>query len=123
MVVCGTLIGESLRVGSAIDGIAITMTKIARARLGDAEAEQPDVWTFIEFEAADEDVERLVVTLEGSLERVGGWYCDFRSDTETVVVFSGRTFRYRRGDSSGRAAAADCGRAVGVPEEQLDWPV
>jgi hypothetical protein len=36
---------------------------------------------------------------------------------------SGRVFRYPRGDSAGRAQAAAYGRSVGVPENQLDWPV
>ena len=57
-----------------------------------------------------------------ALERTGGWYCDFRNDTETFVVFAGRTFHYR-GDEPGRAAVAEYARSVGVPEEQLDWPV
>ncbi|MGW5364852.1 hypothetical protein [Actinopolymorpha pittospori] len=43
----------------------------------------------------------------------------WRSD---AGVYAGRVFRYPRGDLAGRAAAADHGRAVGVPEEQLDWP-
>jgi hypothetical protein len=31
-------------------------------------------------------------------------------------------FRYRRDDPSGRLAAVEYGRRVGVPEQQLDWP-
>ena len=37
------------------------------------------------------------------------------------VVFSGRIFRYRRGDETERAKVADYARSVGVPEQQLDW--
>ena len=57
------------------------------------------------------------------LDRVGGWYCDFRNDDETFVVFADRTFRYPRGDNDGRTEAVEYGRSVGVPEAQLDWPV
>ena len=60
--------------------------------------------------------------LEGGLNREGGWYCDFRTEAETFVVFAGRTFRYPRGDEAGRGAAVNYARSVGVPEEQLDWP-
>jgi hypothetical protein len=49
-----------------------------------------------------------------------GWYVDFRSPSETFVVFPGRVFRYPRGD--GRAHAQAHGRQLGVPEAQLDWP-
>jgi hypothetical protein len=122
MVIVGTLIAESLRVGAVLDDVALTTTKISRVDLGDIEAGQPETWTLIDFRAHDEDANRLADSLERSLRPTGGWYCDFRSDAETFVVFAGRTIRYPRGDRSGRAAAVDYGRSVGVPEAQLDWP-
>jgi len=82
----------------------------------------PLTWTFIEFEAADEDGERLAEALGDALDASCGWYCDFRTDDETFVVFSGRVFRYPRGDRVGRADAEEYGRSAGVPESQLDWP-
>ena len=123
MVVVGTLIAESLRGGALIQTVSLTATRIRRANLGDVDAGQPRTWTCIEFEVADEAAERLATELEGSLQEAGGWYCDFRSDRETFVVFANRTFRYLRGDESARAAAVEYGRSVGVPEAQLDWPV
>jgi hypothetical protein len=122
MVILGTLIAESLRVGAVLDDVPLTTTKISRVDLGDTEAGQPETWTLIEFQAHDEDANRLADSLERSLRQTGGWYCDFRSDAETFVVFAGRTIRYPRGDQSGRGAAVDYGRSVGVPEAQLDWP-
>ena len=119
----GALIAESLRVGAKLDDLALTVTTISRADLGDVSAGQPRTWTFIEFEAPDADADRLVRALEGALARIGGWYCDFRNDAETFVVFADRSFRYPRGDRAGRAAAVEYGRSVGVPESQLDWPV
>jgi len=119
----GALIAESLRVGAKLDDLALTVTTISRAELGDVSAGQPRTWTFIEFEAPDADADRLVRALEGALARIGGWYCDFRNDAETFVVFADRAFRYPRGDRDGRAAAVEYGRSVGVPESQLDWPV
>jgi hypothetical protein len=123
MVMVGTLIAESLRVGAVLDDVALAATKISRADVGDVDAGQPKTWTFIEFEVRDEDAERLVDWLEHSLQQPGGWYCDFRSDDETFVVFTGGTFRYRCGDESGRAAAVESGRSAGVLEAQFDWPV
>jgi len=123
MSLAGVLIAESLRVGGVLDGVVLTVTKVSRSDLGDVDAGQPLTWTFVHFEAADEDADRLASGLERALERAGGWYCDFRNDDETFVVFAGRTFRYPRGDEQGRAAATAYGRSVGVPEPQLDWPV
>ena len=119
----GALIAESLRVGAGLDDLALTVTTISRAELGDVSAGQPRIWTFIEFEAPDGEADRLMAALERALAREGGWYCDFRNDVETFVVFAGRSFRYPRGDRDGRSAAAAYGRSVGVPEAQLDWPV
>jgi hypothetical protein len=118
----GTLIAESLQVDAVIDGVRLVVTKIARADVGDVAAGQPRTWTFIEFEVPDEDVDALARSLETTLRREGGWYCDFRTDAETFVVFAGRTFRYARGDAAGRADATSYGRSVGVPGAQLDWP-
>jgi hypothetical protein len=119
----GALIAESLRVGAKLDDLALTVTTISRADLGDVGAGQPRTWTFIEFAAPDGEAERLVSALEGALARVGAWYCDFRNEHETFVVFADRSFRYPRGDRDGRSAASAYGRSVGVPEAQLDWPV
>jgi hypothetical protein len=116
MVMVGTLIAESLRVGAVIEGIPFVTTKLARSDVGDVDASQPLTWTFIEFEVAEDDAERLALVLETSLQRPGAWYCDFRSDEETFVVFADRTFRYPRGDRAGRAEATAFGRSVGVPE-------
>jgi hypothetical protein len=119
----GALIAESLRVGARLEDLALTVVTISRADLGDVAAGQPRTWTFIEFEAPDDEADRLVAAFEVALERRGGWYCDFRNDTQTFVVFAERSFRYPRGDRAGRAAATEYGRSVGVPDAQLDWPV
>jgi hypothetical protein len=122
MTAAGGLIAESLRIGAVLDDVVFTVRKISRADVGDVDAGQPLTWTFIEFEAADEDAERLAISLSRSLDPKCGWYCDFRTADETFVVFADHVFRYRRGDPTGRAAAENHGRAVGVPESQLDWP-
>src|SRR6266571_9530804 len=102
MTIAGGLIAESLRVGSVLEEVTLRVSKVSRADLGDVDAGQPRTWTFLDFEVADEDASRLASALEGVLETVGGWYCDFRSDSETFVVFAGRTFRYPRGDEEER---------------------
>ena len=90
--------------------------------IGDIDAGQPLRWTFIQFAAYDDDADRLAVALSGCLDPEGGWYCDFRTDTETFVVFADRSFRYPRGDPERRHEVEAYGRTVGVPEAELDWP-
>jgi hypothetical protein len=117
----GNLLAESLRKEEALDAVPITVRRIWRADDGDPAAGQPLTWTFLEFEVPDNRAEEFANALAGALEP-GPWYCDFRSDTETFVVFADRVFRYARGDRSAREDAEAHARSVGVPEAQIDWP-
>jgi hypothetical protein len=125
-VIEGTLIGESLRAGSSVDGLALTVRRIRRGGPAELSAAQraagiPATWTLVDFEVPASEGERLAAALAGALDDVG-WYVDFRSADETFVVFAGRVFRYRRGDARGRSEAQVYARTKGVPDSQLDWP-
>lgn len=121
----GTLVAESLRVGATVD-VPYAVERTERIAPGDLSRQQleagiPERWTLLRFTVADEDAQRLADALAGALDGFG-WYADLGSGDETIVVFSGRVFRYARGDRSERAAAEEHGRAHGVPDVQLDWP-
>ncbi|MBO0729734.1 MAG: hypothetical protein J2P57_10780 [Acidimicrobiaceae bacterium] len=117
----GTLLTESLRIGASLAVAGLLVTRLERRHVSGT-ASQPDVWTFLEFEAHDDVAGPLAAALEVSLQVEDGWYADFASDAEHVVVFANHTFRYRRDDPAGRRAAEAYGRSVGVPDDQLDWP-
>jgi hypothetical protein len=117
----GVLIAESLRVGSELDSVPLRVTKLSRIAVPSAGSAQPGEWTLPAFEAPDEDAGPLAAGLSNCLAEQGGWYVDFHTAREVFVVFAGRVLRYARGDAEGRAAAAEHGRSVGVPEAQLDW--
>jgi hypothetical protein len=121
MSVSGILVAESLLKDSPLEGVTLQVGKVSRGDVGDVSAGQPLTWTFIEFNVEDAVLTDLVEALSRSLDPAGGWYCDFRTTNETLVVFSGRVFRYPRGDEQGRAEAEAYGRSLGVPEAQLDW--
>jgi hypothetical protein len=118
----GTLITESLRTGSTLDGLNLVVRKIARYAPGGTTADQPGIWTAIEFELADGDADALAHTLAAVLDEPG-WYANFQSPEVAFVVFRDKVFRYPRGDPAGRASAQQHGRSRGVPESQLDWTV
>jgi hypothetical protein len=118
----GRILAESLRPGVDITVPDLRLTRLGRHDVSGSVVEsQPDVWTFLDFEVPDERADELAAALSGALVAEDGWYADFQSDDEHVVVFSGRVFRYRKGDAAGRAAAVAHGRAAGTPEDQLDW--
>jgi hypothetical protein len=118
----GTLIAESLRTGATLDGLKLTVHRIARYAPGGITEDQPGIWTSIDFQVADGDAEALADLLAGTLDEPG-WYANFQSAEVAFVVFRGNVFHYPRGDPDGRASAQAHGRAVGVPESQLDWTV
>jgi hypothetical protein len=118
----GVLLAESLSKENPLEGVSLQVRKISRFDAGDVSAGQPLTWTFIEFEVPDSVVADLIEALCRSLDPSGGWYCDFRTNNETFVVFAGQAFCYPRGDAAGRAEAEGYGRSIGGPEAQLDWP-
>jgi hypothetical protein len=116
----GGIICESLRPGTVLDDIPMMVTRWSRYEVQNVPDYQPSCWTLIEFEAPDDDSSRLAATLSTALLEPG-WYANWNTDDEAIVVFPSKVFRYRRGDSKGREAAQAYGRRCGVPEPQLDW--
>ncbi len=116
------LLAESLRRDVALEGVSLEVWKVSRADAGDEAAGQPRTWTFIHFRSPAADAGRLAGALSDALDPSGGWYCDFRTASDTFVAFAGRVFRYPRGDRRRRAEVEEYARSVGVPEAQLDWP-
>ena len=118
----GTLIAESLRVGTTLADLNLVVRKISRYRAGGTTPDQPGIWTTLDFEAGDGDARELAEVFAGVLDHPG-WYVNFQSPAESFVVFPGKIFRYPRGDTAGRAAAQAHGRQLAIPEPQLDWTV
>jgi hypothetical protein len=120
----GTIILESLRPDATITGFRFVVREIGRGRPKlspqQAAAGIPGVWSEIQFELEEEKAGELAETLSRTLDTLG-WYANFSSETETYVIFPGRVFRYSRGDPQHRAEAQAHGRALGIPEHQLDW--
>ena len=76
----------------------------------------------IEFEAADHDAPALAQLFSQVIDPQLGWYCDFRTTSETFVVFGGKDFQYQRGNAAARAEVEEYAQSVGVPTTELDGP-
>ncbi|GAB2568686.1 hypothetical protein [Kribbella endophytica] len=116
----GVIILESLRTGATLEGIPLVVSKLNRVAVSGASAAQPLLWTIMDFAVEDQYVEALADKLQGVLDKPG-WYADFHNADEIFVVFPGKVFRYPRGDQAARAEAQEHGRALAIPEPQLDW--
>ncbi len=119
----GTLLLESLREDATLTGFDFAVTEIGRGRptLSSAQisAGIPPVWSAVEFEVDDERGPELAEALARMLNP--GWYVNFSSETETFIVYPGKIFRYPVRDPARRAEAQAFGRALGIPDHQLDW--
>src|SRR6516225_5088576 len=72
----GTLIAESLRVGTTLADLNLIARKISRYRAGGATPDQPDIWTALDFEADDGDARELAEVFARVLIEPG-WYVNF----------------------------------------------
>src|SRR5690349_10235977 len=118
----GLLLTESLRVGAELAVDDLRVTSLVRRDVSDSVVEsQPDVWTFLEYEAPDARADELAEAFARALRPEDGWYTDFSVGDDHVVVFADHVFRYHEGDEAGHAEAVAHGRAAGTPEHQLDW--
>lgn len=98
----------------------MTVTGLSRVAIPDAADHQPPVWTILDFEAREQDIDRLSGYFATHLDSPG-WYLDMHTKAEVFVVFPQKVFRYMRGDEAGRLRAVEHARTVGVPEAQCDW--
>ena len=116
----GAIICESLKPGTNLDGYEMRITKWRRYEVPEPAEWQPNIWTLIEFETPEEDSDALAQRLSKDLASPG-WYANWNTATQAVVVFPDKIFRYKRGDKAGRKRAQKYGLDAGVPEPQLDW--
>jgi hypothetical protein len=116
----GAIICESLKPGTELVGYELQITRWRRYTVPDAAESQPEVWTLVEFEAPADDSDALAMRLSKDLASPG-WYANWNTETQAVVVFPDKIFRYKRGSKAGRKKAQEYGRHCGVPEAQLDW--
>jgi hypothetical protein len=118
----GRIIAESLIVGAELDVPSLRLTRVTRTDVSDSSTPaQPDVFTLLDIEADDTHADLLAEALSAMLAEGPGWYADFRVGDDRVIVFPGSVYRYPVGDAKGREAAVEHGRALGIPENQLDW--
>lgn len=133
----GRLIAESCKPGIDIQVPNLRLVRIGRHDVTESTtpagerdesptpgvaAGHPTVWTFVDFEGPDEIADELAQALADALQPELGWWADFTiDDSERVVVFAGKVFRYLMGDQAASAEAKAWGLAHGTPESQLDW--
>lgn len=62
MAIGGYVLAESMRPGTSLEGLPLTLTKIERFAIRNAGPDQPGVWTTIQFEFPEEAAEQIAST-------------------------------------------------------------
>lgn len=142
----GALLAESLRNGAVFEVPDVTLTRVVRRDVsGSATSAQPSVWTFLEFEAADEVADQLAGALASHcLPRVAGtptsrlatstsWFSRVGSSVTSVVIDQAvprpkRTHaRWGSRHTKWTGAIEECGSsgpaAHGCPQAARTFPV
>jgi len=87
-VIQGSVILESLQVGTRLSGLNLRVREIYRFRQENPGPGQPGLWGVLEWEADEADAAEIATAFSEVLDQPG-WYVDFRSDRETFVCSRG----------------------------------
>ena len=79
----GTLIAESLRVGTNLENLKLTVGKISRYRARGTTPDQPAIWTTLDFETGEAEAGQLAQAFADALDDQPAWYVNFQSPVES----------------------------------------
>jgi len=112
----GVVIAESLRDPTTINRLPVYRAYISRDGLAPGPGGPPGRWHLYWVRASPGEMAAI------RAELMHGWYAHFWNEHEIVVLYDDAQFRMDRFDRSTWQAAARHGLAMGIPEDQLDFP-
>lgn len=107
----GTIVEESLKDNRILNDFTITSVRISKA---DNPADRWHLYTVL---VSLEDIMRLQ---EGIKPK---WYMHFWKSREVIAIFQGKKFEFNFDDKSSWEPAIAYGLSIGIPQEQLDFPI
>lgn len=103
----GMIVAESLENTQVLDGIEVIQEEFA-----------------IEENWYIKIVEITRTQIEGLSKQIKeGWYMHFWQNDDVIVVFRNKIFEFRHSDKDSWQPAIDYGINIGIPSEQLDFPI
>jgi len=107
----GIIVEESLEDNRILNNLEIINIKISK------EDNLEDRWHLYTVEVSEEDIEKLSKTIKQK------WYMHFWKDKEVIVIFKNKKFKLNYEDKSTWGPAVNYGLSLGIPKEQLDFPI
>ena len=104
----GTIIKESLENPEILKSFDVV-----------SESYSEDVsWHLYNVVVSREQIDELSIVL-----KKGTWYAHFWYGDNVVVAFKNKTFEFSHKDRKSWQPATEYGKSIGIPEEQLDFPI
>lgn len=109
----GIIIEESLKDSRVLNNFKTTSFKIT------TEENPADRWHLFTVRGSKEAIANLASFINGSK-----WYTHFWNDEEVLVIFENKVFEYKRSEfNQKKPEVVEYGKKLGIPSEQLDFPL
>lgn len=106
----GVIITESLENPEFVNNLKIYKKEI----LGE---DSDDPWHLSYVEVDEKTINELIKELKQ------GWYAHFWKGRDIIAIFKGKKFKFNFDDKLTWKDAVEYGKSIGIPEEQLDFPI
>ena len=107
----GVIIEESLDDNRVINNLEIIRVKISSA------LKQEDRWHLYTVLISEKNIEKLSQSLKH------GWYMHFWKEQRVIAIFKDRKFEFDYNKKETWEPAIKYGLSIGIPKEQLDFPI
>jgi hypothetical protein len=107
----GIIIEESLLDNRIITDLERKDVKISK------EEEPSERWHLYSVYVSEEDIEKLSKNIKEK------WYMHFWKNKKVIAIFKDKKFEFDYDDKSTWQDAIDYGLKIGIPKEQLDFPI
>lgn len=107
----GIIVEESLKDNRIVNALEIVEVKVSD------EEDPKDRWHLYTVRVSKEDIKILSKNIKQ------GWYMHFWKGREIVVVFKDKKFEFDFDDKESWKPVTKYGLSLGIPKEELDFPI
>lgn len=107
----GIIVEESLDDSRIINDLEIIKIEISK------EEKPEDRWHIYTIKVSKEDINTLAKNIKK------GWYMHFWKDRKVIAIFKDKKFEFNFDDKSTWKPVIEYGLSIGIPQEQLDFPI
>lgn len=107
----GIIVGESLEDNRIINELEVKQIEISNSE------DPADQWHMYTVTISKDVFHKLSNNIKQ------GWYMHFWKDRQVIAIFRDKQFEFDFDDKTTWQPVLEYGRSLGIPEEQLDFPI